>query len=95
MQPYLDKMRTVLCGEVPEDIPSILYSVYRELHPGDPEPIRRDFAKLDKILGQLSLHDCDQVWNLTCRLCSEHAEAAFLEGIRVGAVLMLDINAQQ
>ena len=88
MDHYLKKLEELLCAGDPDLVFSALYNVYRELHPQDPEPIRQDFRRLDSILRQLPLSDWDQVCTLTCRLCIEHEEAAFLEGLRVGATLM-------
>ena len=61
-----------------------LYGCYRELHPRDNAEISRRFRQLDSLLDRLTLREYDQVWDLTCALCCDHEEAAFLEGIRVG-----------
>ena len=88
MDHYRKQLEELLCVEDPDVVFSALYNVYRELHPQDPEPIRQDFRQLDSILRQLPLSDWDRVCTLTCRLCIEHEEAAFLEGLQVGATLM-------
>lgn len=71
-----------------------LYNCYRELHPCDTEAILRDFAALDHILRKLPLKEHDKVWDLTCRLCGGHEQAAFLEGLRTGIHLCLDPEAE-
>ena len=54
--------------------------------------IKEDFHSLDRILAKLSLQEYDQVWNLTCRLCSEHEKSAFLEGIRTAMRLTVELD---
>lgn len=90
MNQYTKILQSALPLTDPEPFMDALYAAYRELHPQDPEPIRRDFAQLDSILSRLPLSELDQVWNLTCHLCSEHEQTAFLEGIRLGARPMMD-----
>ena len=92
MNNYIQLAKKQLRLHDPEELEDALYAAYRELHPNDPEPISRDFSLLDEVLSQLSLQDCDRVWNLTCRLCSQHEQTAFREGVRLGAKLMLSLE---
>lgn len=94
MNNYIQLAKEQLCLQNPKGVEDALYGAYREQHPNDPEPIRRDFSRLDAVLSQLPLRDCDQVWNLTCRLCSQHEQTAFREGIRLGARLMLALEEE-
>ena len=70
---------------------NLLYDSYRERHPMDTEEIGRQFASLADILSKLSLKEHDQVWDLTCGLCTEHERAGFLEGVRMGAFLTVEL----
>ena len=91
MNQYMEALKLHICDR--EDTASglsvgkALYGCYRELHPRDDEEITRRFHQLDQVLNRLTLREYDKVWNLTCMLCCEHEEAAFLEGIRVGICL--------
>lgn len=78
--------------EDPQAVLKMLYTYYREHCPGDPEEISREFQNLDSVLSRLTLKEYDRVWNLACRLCSEHEEAGFLEGVRAGAALAEALN---
>lgn len=69
----------------------MLYDSYREQHPIDTEEINRQFAELADILGKLSLQEHDRVWDLTCRLCVEQERGGFLEGIRLGVFLAVEL----
>lgn len=98
MNPYIKKLQEQLsqmifdCGE--QNINSVLemlYCYYREQRTTDTEVISADFNRLDSVLSKLTLKEYDQVWDLTCALCSEHEKAAFLEGVRVGASLAAEL----
>lgn len=65
----------------------MLYQCYFEQHTMDTEEISRQFSSLADILGKLTLKEHDQVWNLTCALCTEHEKQGFLEGLRMGVAL--------
>ena len=91
MNLYMEALKAYLSR--PEDTASgvsvgkALYGCYRELHPRDGAEISGRFRQLDQVLSRLTLREYDKVWDLTCGLCCEHEEAAFLEGIRVGISL--------
>ena len=54
----------------------------------DSVEISRQFSSLADILGKLTLKEHDQVWDLTCALCTEHEKKGFLEGVRTGAAMV-------
>lgn len=91
MNPYIEKLKPYLSER--EDnlnarsLQDIVFECYRELHPLDGGEVRSAFDQLDQILDKLPLREYEQMWSLTCRLCSAHEEPAFLEGIRVGIQL--------
>ena len=93
MNLYMEALKAYLSR--PEDTASgvsvgkALYGCYRELHPRDGAEISGRFRQLDQVLSRLTLREYDKVWDLTCGLCCEHEEAAFLEGIRVGISLTM------
>lgn len=60
--------------------------------PADSAQIAANFDERNDVLAKLTLRECDQVWNLTCALCCEHEETAFLEGVRVGARLREELQ---
>ena len=90
MNLYFEKLQSEVaqCGDA--SVLEVLYGCYRELHPTDMEQITSHFKKLNHILSKLTLRECDMVWDLVCRLCSEHEQQGFLEGIRVGTVLAME-----
>lgn len=69
----------------------MLYDSYREQHSVNTEEIGRRFVSLADILNNLPLKEHDQVWDLTCDLCMEHEKNGFLEGLRMGVTLWLEL----
>ena len=69
----------------------MLYDSYREQHSVNTEEIGRRFVSLADILNSLPLKEHDQVWDLTCDLCMEHEKNGFLEGLRMGVTLWLEL----
>ena len=78
-------------GDV-QPVLEMLYDCYLEQNSFETQQIKEDFHSLDRILSKLSLQEYDQVWNLTCRLCSEHEKSAFLEGIRTAMRLTVELD---
>lgn len=69
----------------------MLYDSYREQHPVNTVEIGGKFVSLADILNKLPLKEHDQVWDLTCDLCMEHEKSGFLEGIRMGTSLCMEL----
>jgi len=78
------------CGSE-QSVLDMLYDGYREAHPTNTEEIGRRFMSLADILDNLPLTEHDQVWDLTCDLCMEHEKNGYLEGIRTGFFLCLEL----
>lgn len=94
MNPYIKLWKTCLPKNAPDcseeeakSLLDMLYYCYRERNPILTQEIRKDFAGLNDILSKLPLRENDQVGNLTCKLCSEHEQAAFFDGFRVAVLL--------
>lgn len=77
-----------------ESVLDTLYQCYFDQHPTDTEEISRRFSSLADILGKPPLKEHDQVWDLTCALCTEHEKAGFLEGIRTGAAMVWKLTGK-
>ena len=68
------------------------YQAYAESHENDPREIRDGFKELDKFLEGLSLDNNNAVWNLCCQLCTAYEHKAFVDGIKYGAHLMMELK---
>ena len=69
-----------------------LYQAYAESHESDPPEIRDGFKELDDLLGDLSLDDNNAVWNLCCQLCTAYERKAFVDGLKYGSHLMMELR---
>ena len=78
MNPYLEKLQSEVEKRQDISVLEVLCLCYRDLHPADSTAIRGKFSRLNEVLGKLTLQECDQVWDLTCGLCSEHERAGLL-----------------
>ena len=77
-----------------ESVLDTLYQCYLDQHPTDTEEISSRFSSLADILEKLPLKEHDQVWDLTCTLCTEHEKAGFLEGVRTGAAMVWELTGK-
>ena len=68
-----------------------LYQAYAESHESDPPEISEGFKELEDFLCALPLEDNNAVFNLCCRLCSAYEHKAFVDGVKYGAHLILDL----
>ena len=70
-----------------------LWCVYTEQNPIDSVKIKSLFLDLGAIFRKLSIEEADQLFDVTCRICTEHERLAFIEGMRAGALLMDELKA--
>lgn len=75
-----------------ENILELLYRAYAEIRESDPPEIQSGFKQLEEFLESLPLNDNNEVFNLTCRLCSAYEQRAFLGGLQFGAELMMKLT---
>lgn len=79
-------------GSKPAFVMELLYNAYREENRPEPENIRLHFAELNAILEKLPLEEMDVVWYRVCELCVAHEKTAFLDGVRIGARLVNELD---
>ena len=70
-----------------------LWRIYTEQNPIDNVKIKSLFLDLGAIFKKLSLEEADQLFDVTCHICIEHERLAFIEGMRVGVLLMEELKA--
>lgn len=69
----------------------MIYQFYTEYNPIDNEEIQCQFRSLAHFFEHLSPEELDMVFDIICQLCSSHERLAFLEGLHVGAQLILGL----
>lgn len=74
-----------------ESVVEFLYWHYAENNPIDNTKIRDCFAKLRQQYPHLSLEEFDPIFTTVSDLCEEHERLAFLEGLRLGVTLIIEL----
>lgn len=69
-----------------------LYECYNENHPYDNEEIKADFNALYQAMNGMPLREMDKVIYPVCKLCRDHEQAGFIEGIKVGMLLSEELS---
>lgn len=99
MKKYIEKLKRYLadgttdwCGG--ESILSVLYECYNENHPYDNEEIKADFNALYQAMNGMPLREMDKVIYPVCKLCRDHEQAGFIEGIKVGIRLEQELTME-
>lgn len=72
----------------------ILWYHHTIRHPVSSEAIDSGFAEMEPLLKPLSQKRKCRMYRLITELCVEHERAAFMEGIRVGGRLMMEIKEE-
>lgn len=79
------------CGDA-ESLMDVLYWNYAENNPLDNQKIKDDFATLRSKFPHLSMQEFDPIFNTVSELCLEHERVAFLDGIRLGVLLVAELH---
>ena len=70
-----------------------LWRTYTEENPISNDKLRTLEEKMDPILDSLPNADSDKLFLTFWEFCQEYERAAFLDGFRVGARLMMELQA--
>ena len=69
-----------------------IYVAYVENKGRDPKPIEQGFEDLENYMEGASLADNDAIFALVCTLCGLYEQRAFMDGIQLGAYLILELQ---
>lgn len=67
-----------------ESILGSLCECNNENHPHDSEESKADFNALYQAMNGIPLREMEKVIYPVCKLCRDHEQAGFIEGIKVG-----------
>lgn len=82
------------CGDV-ESMVEMLFLHYAEHNPMDNQRIKELFRAFDARFAHWDIREFDTVSDLVCGLCFEHQRCAFIEGLRAGAGLAMELGQGQ
>lgn len=99
MNPYVAQLKKYLSENPPnyeyEDIHSLLElvgSYYIMCNPIDNDAIRNMFRSLEPIMKSLSRKRENKLFHTMLDICEEYERISFLEGVRVGAQLVMELS---
>ncbi len=100
MQHYIKALRDY-CKRNPlnhgdaESVMEFLYWHYAESNPIDSRKIRDGFTQIRQQYPHLSMQEFDPIFTTVSDLCVEHERLAFLEGLRLGVTLMMELAGRE
>ncbi len=98
MHPYIERLKEELEKNPPNygyqsanSLLEMLYMWYVEWNPINSEQIRQDYLSLESCFCGGTDERLDDVIDVITRLCQNHEQVAFLEGLRVGVRLVQEL----
>ena len=92
LQTHLDTQQPN-CPDHAESVLEVLFDAYNESSGFDNATIKADFAELYRLMNGKPLKEIDEIIYAVCTLCRDYEKVVFIEGIKIGAVLVRDAIA--
>ena len=96
MENYFEKLRTYIAENPPDfgdgaSVLTMLYEAYAESNRMDDGTIKEDFNELYRQMNGMGLREMDKIIYPVCTLCRDHQRAGFVEGVKVGIQLQMEL----
>ena len=96
MKTYFEKIRTYIAENPPdigddESVLTLLYKAYAESNEMDDGTIREDFNEQYRQMNGMELREMDKIIYPVCTLCRDHQRSSFVEGVKVGIRLSMEL----
>ena len=96
MEKYFEKLRTYIAENAPyfgdgESVLTLLYEAYAESNRMDDGTIKEDFDELYRQMNGMELREMDKIIYPVCTLCRDHQRSGFVEGVKVGIQLQMEL----
>ena len=75
-----------------DSVLELLYNAYVNTQGSDPEEIKAKFATIEECLSEVSLDMNNYVFAAVCDLCMAFEKKGFMDGIRLGSHLILELR---
>ena len=75
-----------------ESILEVLFDAYNESSGFDNAAIKADFEELYRLMNGKPLKEIDDIIYAVCTLCRDHEKAGFIEGVKVGTGLAMELS---
>ena len=92
MSSTIQKIKRQLCKEDDISVLDILYEEYMNTDPVDQARIGRCYRQMESYIRELPFESRDQISCSMIALCAEQERIAFLDGVRTGARLVLELT---
>ena len=97
MKNYFEKLRTLIAENPPdfgdgESVLTLLYEAYAESNRMDDGTIKKDFNELYRLMNGMELREMDNIIYPVCTLCRDHQRSGFVEGVKVGILLSIEVK---
>ena len=71
---------------------TMLYEAYSDCNQMENEQIKAAFEDLYRQMNGMELHEMDRILDPVCSLCRSHERAGFIEGAKVGVILIHELT---
>ena len=73
-----------------EEIAELIYPHYNSTAESRSERVRESFQRIDECIDNLPFQQADEIRNAVYLACGEYEKLAFLDGVAIGAKLLLE-----
>lgn len=96
MNPHIENLKRQLAENLPsfgdgDSILTMLYESYSDANRMDDDRIKTDFHELYQAMNGMPLREMDRITDPVCALCRDHERTVFVEGIKIGILLHLEL----
>lgn len=81
-------------GEEGEEIAELIYPHYNSAVESRSERVGESFRRIDQCIRDLPFQQADDIRNSVYTACGEYEKLAFLDGVAVGAKLILELTGK-
>ena len=97
MNPYIEKLKQHIAKNPPnfgdaDSVLGLLYECFNENNSYDNEQIKADFEELYLQMNGMPLREMDKIIYPVCKLCQDHEQSGFVEGIKIGVLLQVELT---
>ena len=97
MNQFYDVLKRIVADHQPnfgdgDSVLTMLYEAYSECNRLDDAQIKDDFHELYQLMNGMDLREMDRIIYPVCKLCRDHEKAGFIEGVKVGILLQLELS---
>lgn len=96
MNPYIEELKRQLTENPPrvgdgDAILTMHYESYSDANRMDDDLIKTDFRELYQAMNGMPLREMDRITDPVCALCRDHERRGFVEGVKVGILLAVEL----